>query len=100
MTREIPLTRCTCGQLYCAEAWSRTKLVGYLPSGRDGAGELLELRLCTSCGNELVVDCGEQPGERNAASLGRLVAEIAYRRVSPYPATLMPSSLESIPPGV
>ena len=99
MIRDIPLTRCTCGQLYFSEAWSQAHLVGYVPSGRDGAGELLELRLCESCGSKLFVDCGEQPDTRSAESLGRLVAEITQRRVSRFPITLMPERLSSIPPG-
>ena len=94
MIENLPLARCTCGQLYSSEGWERAALVGYVPSGRDAAGELLETRLCESCGERLYLDCGEQPDPHSAASLGRIAAQLAYRRTSP----TMRAPARSIPP--
>jgi hypothetical protein len=50
----------TCGTTHDGASWSCLKLCGYQPNGRETAGEIMELRLC-SCGSSLAMDFGDQP---------------------------------------
>jgi hypothetical protein len=63
--------RCSCGRTHDTAAFERLHLVGYMPSGKPGAGELLEIRRC-ECTSTVSIDLGVQPDSTPSIRIQRL----------------------------
>jgi len=75
LTDDSVVKRCVCGHVYTRAEWNRLPFVSYLSTGRDVAGDLLELRHC-QCGSSIAIDLGDQPDSwSNVATVDRVSSD-------------------------